>query len=142
MTPLNRPRWTVTAAAAVAVVVGGTGYALASGGSDSGLPDAISLQDRVTATATVAAPPTGTPSLVDTIPAPVWRADASGSLSNTMSASWSNDTLTADSFSPDSVSADSVSLDSFSPDTVSVESFSVDTVSISSASIDSMSSSS
>jgi len=129
MTPINGPRWTIAAATAVAVTIGGTGFALAnSGGGDSSLPEPISLKDRVAVQATA----DSARSLIEIVPSPLLRADLDGSISSSIS-------LSADSISSDSISGDSLSSDSdsISSDSISRDSLSSDSVSISSDSMDS-----
>ncbi len=122
MTPINGPRWTIAAATAVAVTIGGTGFALANGGGgDSSLPQPISLQDRVAVQAT----PESAQSLIEIVPSPLLRMDADGSFTDSLTASI---TVTDDSITADSIDDESVSVteDSIADDSVSVDSVSVD----------------
>jgi|GEM_PF-6623541 len=126
--PLNdRPKWILATAAAIAAT-GVGGVALASGGgSESALPDSVSLQDRVPAvTQTIEA--SATPTLFEVRSGPIVRAE---------DGSFTTQSVTSDSFdSPDSadttdsaVSFDSVDSVASVETTESVDSVdSVDTV--------------
>jgi len=123
MTPINGPRWTIAAATAIAVTIGGTGFALAnSGGGNSSLPEPISLKDRVAVQATA----DSAQSLIEIVPSPVLRMDADGSFTDSLTASvsFTDDSISGDSVSGDSLTDDSVSISDNSPteDSVSIDS--------------------
>lgn len=134
MTPINGPRWTIAAATALAVTIGGTGFALAnSGGGSAELPDPISLRDRAPVQATTES----AQSLVKVTSAPIFRQNEDGTFSLVQSLSASvSDSL--DSLTDDTVSNDTISDDTISGDTVSGDTTSLDTVSIDSDTLDSV----
>lgn len=111
----NRPKWALTAAAAI--TLGITGVAMASGSGDSQtLPEIIDLQDRVTVTATAEA----LRSDVDVVPGPLLQIDDSHDSVNSVSIASPD---SADSFDTVQTVDSAPSIDSAdSPDAASTDS--------------------